>query len=229
VELENLLDSTAETQRKLSPANQSGVACQIQPHRPRARLPSNNTARGRAQARLSHCCSIVATASRCCRVCCSVCFVSPSRLPARNSRSRAFCGSSDGASSCQPCAASHRVLTTYSLTRSEYGCLEPPVFYRYRFASSPPQSLTQAPTRPPRAPHWQNKQRPCPCRTAMETLGSPLLKTSPHYSGFRRSFAMKYTAMSLSPRRLRITSTLPQGCVSTAHQSWLPHDLPVAV
>jgi hypothetical protein len=79
------------------------------------------------------------------------------------------------------------------------------------------------------APHWQNKQRPCPCRTAMETLGSPLLKTSPHYSGFRRSFAMKYTAMSLSPRRLRITSTLPQGCVSTAHQSWLPHDLPVAV
>jgi hypothetical protein len=39
VELENLLDRAAETQRKLPCANQSGVACQTQPHRPEARLP----------------------------------------------------------------------------------------------------------------------------------------------------------------------------------------------
>jgi hypothetical protein len=39
VELENLLDRAAETQRKPPPSNQSGVACPIQPHRPPTRLP----------------------------------------------------------------------------------------------------------------------------------------------------------------------------------------------
>jgi hypothetical protein len=50
VELENLLDRAAETQRNTPPANQSGVPCLIQPHRPEARFPQQPPQQQRAAA-----------------------------------------------------------------------------------------------------------------------------------------------------------------------------------